>query len=83
MQTRQELENRLINRATIDETFRALLLEDPHEALRDETGATVPQDIEFTVHEESRTRFHLILPPSDRINERDLERISGGTAMGY
>lgn len=83
MQSRQELEARLINRATLDESFRALLLENPHEAVREETGTVISEDVDLAVHEEGHKRFHLVLPPSDRISERDLEKISGGTIMGY
>lgn len=80
METRHDLENRLISRAGEDEVFRSLLLENPREAVRDETGMTIPAHIELTVHEEGRASFHMVLPASPRLSEQELESISGGSS---
>ena len=78
METRRDVQERLINRAARDEAFRKLLLEDPYEAVREETGVTIPPDYSLEVHEEGFASFHLVLPATEHLSEADLAVIAGG-----
>ena len=79
MNSRLDVNNRLIDRAAKDEDFRTLLLEDPQKAIQEETGITIPSNFELVVHEETQKSFHLVLPATERLSESDLALIAGGT----
>ena len=84
METRQDVHNRLIDRAVKDEDFRKLLLDDPYEAIRKETGVTIPSNYELVVHEEGHSSFHLVLPATEHLSESDLAVIAGAQQQtGY
>jgi broad-specificity NMP kinase len=51
--TRRDLEDRLVPRAWADERFRERLNANPHAAVTEETGTTVPEAIEIEVLEET------------------------------
>lgn len=78
MQSREELEQTLVARAIDDDQFRALLLENPRDAVRQELGIDVPSQIKITVHQERVDDFHLVLPISDRLSDNELSKIIGG-----
>ena len=78
LKTRTELEAELIARVAGDDAFRARLLENPKEAIRDAAGIDIPQDFTVQVHEENSTTVHLVLPPSDQLTESDLSAVAGG-----
>ena len=81
MKTRPELDAELIARVTDDEDFRALLLENPKEAIRQATGIAIPEDFTIQVHEENSMIAHVVLPPSGQLTEADLEWIAGGNGL--
>ena len=62
--TYAELQAHVITNAFEDHNFRARLLADPKAAIRDLTGASIPDSIHVHVHQETATTFHLVLPPS-------------------
>ena len=72
------MRERLIEKATADEAFRAQLLADPQGAVRDELGLQVPDGFTIEVHEEAANTSHLVLPPSARLDEASLEQAAGG-----
>lgn len=78
MKTRPELEAELIARVAEDEGFRALLLENPKEAIRQETGIEIPEDFTIQVHEENSMTAHVVLPPSENLTEADMQVVAGG-----
>ena len=78
MMTRADVEQLLLSRASADDDFRALLLADPHKALRDATGIEMPEEINLTVHEEDSASFHLVLPAADRLTAGELAAVAGG-----
>jgi hypothetical protein len=55
---------------------------DPRAALSQLAGLDVPDFISITVHEESLTDGHIVIPaaPSDEFAEQDLEITTGGNA---
>ena len=64
MNTRAELDAELIARVSDDEAFRALLLENPKEAIQQATGIAIPEDFTIQVHEENSMSAHIVLPAS-------------------
>jgi hypothetical protein len=65
-------------RAASDPNFRALLLSDPSAAVSEVLGMPVPAAVRFTVHEESPTDIHLVIPAAVDLADADLELVSGG-----
>ena len=78
MKTRGELDAELIARVTDDDAFRAFLLENPKEAIRQASGIDIPEDFTVQVHEENSMTAHIVLPPTDRLTEADLAGVAGG-----
>lgn len=81
MKTRAELDAELIAKVTDDEAFRALLLENPKEAIRQATGIDIPEDFTIQVHEEGSMSAHIVLPPSGQLTEADLAVVAGGNGL--
>lgn len=63
--SRHELEDKVVARAWADEAFRERLKTDPHGAVAEVTGVTVPESIAIEVVEETPERAYLVIP-SDR-----------------
>ena len=77
---RRDLEDKLVARAWADEDFRARLKADPHAAVAEEIGITVPQAIEIEVLEETPEKGYLVIPVNRvAISEEQLETASGGS----
>ena len=78
--TRDQLDGLVRARLQEDPAFRDLLLSDPRAALGDLTGTEVPDFITVTVHEESLTDVHLVIPAAlgEEVTEDDLELVAGG-----
>lgn len=81
MKTVVEMEDMVRVKADEDGAFRSRLLEDPREAIKEATGLTVPEGFSISVHEESATEFHLVLPPAgSRLSDEELRGAAGGWA---
>ena len=78
METRKELEARIIARASRDHDFRARLRSDPSGTIGQELGVAIPAALSIEVHEETATTAHLVLPLSEGLNERDLQAVAAG-----
>jgi hypothetical protein len=59
---RHELEAKVVARAWADEGFRQRLRTDPHAAVAEETGFSVPESIEIEVLEETPEKAFLVIP---------------------
>ncbi len=81
MKTRAELDAELIARVADDEEFRALLLENPKEAIQRATGMTIPEEFTIQVHEENGMTAHVVLPASDQLTQEDLAVVAGGNGL--
>ncbi len=79
METQNEMRMKIVGKAIEDADFRARLLSDPKGAIGQEFGVTIPASISVEVHEESADVAHLVLPPTSRLNEGDLQAVAGGT----
>lgn len=77
--TRAELDALVAQALADNPNLRDRLLSDPRATLSEIAGVDVPEFITVTVHEESLTDVHLVIPPSvDEITEDDLELVAGG-----
>ena len=76
--THDQMRAELVDKAVEDEDFRARLVADPKAAIQDMFGFVVPDSISVSVHEESATAAHLVLPPAAKLNDVDLEAVVGG-----
>lgn len=56
------LREAIVRKATKDEAFRRLLLEDPRKALVEATGKPVPRGVEVRVYQDSRNVLHVAMP---------------------
>ena len=75
---RNEILAAVRERAESDAAFRALLLADPAAAMSDVLGMPVPDAVIITVHEESPTDIHLVIPAVSTLSEADLDLVAGG-----
>lgn len=84
-QQRKQLEQRLIEKAMKDETFRKQLLENPKEVIETEIGVKFPAGMHISVLEETAEQVFLVLPQMrlepfrEELTEAELESVVGGT----
>ena len=81
METTEEMQARIVDKAAEDVDFRARLLDDPKGAIEEELGVAIPASMSIEVHEESGETAHLVLPPDSRLSEGDLQAAAGGFIM--
>ena len=78
MKTPNEMRTNVLGKAVEDADFRAKLLNDPNAAISEELGVKVPASLTINVHEETANTAHLVIPPGSKLNENDLQAVSGG-----
>ena len=79
--TRSELEQKIIERAMKDESFRDKLKENPRDAVEETLGIKLPDDVNINVNLESANDIHITLPHvSQELSEEELSGVSGGWA---
>ena len=78
MQTAQEMEKTVLDKASEDADFRARLLSNPKAAIQQAVGVTVPEGFTIKVHEEDSTTAHLVLPPTSKLSSAELSAVAGG-----
>ena len=85
MTQRQQLEQKLIEKAMKDGTFRKLLIENPASIIESETGMKISKTIKIKVMEEDQQTVYLVLPATSlqnsdlELSEAELESVAGGT----
>ena len=79
---RNEILAAVRERAESDAAFRALLLADPAAAMSDLLGMPVPDGVLISVHEESPTDIHLVIPTVSALSDEDLDLVAGGVDWG-
>ena len=89
-----KMESFLAARATIntevaraawnDDAFRRSLVADPKAVIAKRLGQPLPAGITVTVHEESPTHFHLVIPTkpdqNTELSDEELEQVAGGAS---
>ncbi len=83
---RHEVEDRLTFRAVNDPEFRRQLVDDPHTAVREELGVSLPSEITITVLEETPDHLYLVIPQdhvraTGELSDRDLDSVAGGAIV--
>ncbi len=83
LQLRRQAEAALVDRAQSDAAFRALLVKDPHAALKTLLGTDPIPGIAIKVVEEQPGEMTLVLPAADQSELPDdlLDLASGGTSF--
>jgi hypothetical protein len=83
--SRAEMERRLVQRSTEDESFRQSLLADPKVAVEEELGTRLPEDVRVVAMEETADTVYLVLPlrstegqDAGELSDRELEAVAGG-----
>ncbi|MGF1470894.1 MAG: NHLP leader peptide family RiPP precursor [Rubrobacteraceae bacterium] len=81
----QEVRQRLVQRSVEDEVFRQRLLAEPKATIEQETGVSLPEEIEIRCVEETPQTVYLVLPPkqlvdvqSGELSDQELEVVAGG-----
>ena len=78
MQTITELRQSILDRADTDEAFRTRLLAEPKAALADEFDIHLADGFDLSIHEDSMSGAHLVLPPNPRMTEEQMAQVAGG-----
>lgn len=86
MNTRFEFEQKLIQRAWEDQTFKQELLSNPKAVYAKESGEELPKDMEIEVIQETANKVYLVLPTNPvtantsegELSEEALEAVAGG-----
>ena len=76
--TVSELRERLLDKATTDDGFRAKLIDDPKAAIKNELGLAIPDGFTVKVHEEKPDTSHLVLPPPASLSVSEMEEAAAG-----
>jgi hypothetical protein len=79
MSIRNELNEKIIERAWKDEAFKEKLLKDPKAALL-QMNPNLPDDLKIQVHEESADTIHLVLPRDPAkaaLSDQELDAVAG------
>jgi hypothetical protein len=85
MEQRKQLEQKLIEKAMKDESFRKQLIENPKEVIEAEFGKKIPESIKINVLEEDAQTVYLVLPQVSAQNsemeltDAELNTVAGGT----
>ncbi|MCC5601584.1 NHLP leader peptide family RiPP precursor [Nostoc favosum] len=84
---RFEFEQKVIQRAWEDETFKQELLSNPKAVFARESGQELPKDIEIEVLQETANKVYLVLPNNpalagseEELSEEALEAVAGGAS---
>lgn len=76
--------NRILNKASVDNGFRARLLDNPKSAIQAEFGLQFAENQEIVVHEQTGTTTHLVLPPKDKLSAVErLEAKAGASSLDF
>lgn len=78
MRNEQEIKNTLLAKASEDAEFRTKLLENPHAAVEAGVGLRIPASISISVHEESPTSLHFVIPAAGKLSKSEMQAIAGG-----
>lgn len=83
--TRTELDARVRQALAEDPTFRERLMADPRGAISALIATDIPEFVTVTVHEESLTDVHIVIPVTvgDEIHDDDLELVAGGSVCWF
>jgi hypothetical protein len=84
LQYRGDINRALSEKALNDSAFRVEFLADPKKVIAEKTGQELPAGMIVSVHEESATHLHFVLPAAatasgSQLSDEELEQVAGGT----
>ena len=82
MKSGDEMRDHMVGKATDDAEFRTRLVADPKAVLNEELGVELPDNFAISVHEDSSTHVHLVLPPSSQLDPAALEDVRAAHGSG-
>lgn len=80
--TRSHVESLLHEQLMHDPDFRGELVSDPHAVLSKLIGIEIPLFVKITLHEESLTDIHVVIPRDRALSDAELDLVAGGAAGG-
>jgi hypothetical protein len=76
---------KVLEKAYTDSSYRARLIKNSNEAIKEVVGTAMPKGVNFIVHENTTTTQHYILPaPADakaELSDVELEQVAGGKGL--
>ena len=75
MKSGAEMRDHILGKAADDAEFRARLVADPKAVLTDEFGVNLPDSFAISVHEDSSTHVHLVLPSASPLDANALKEV--------
>ena len=75
MKSGAEMRDHILGRAADDAEFRTRLVADPKAVLHDEFGINLPDSFAISVHEDSSTHVHLVLPTTSPLDLDALKEV--------
>ena len=83
--SRQDIETRLIEKCWKDPEFRKAVVSDPKGMIERHTGQKLLPHLKIFIHEEDANTLHLSIPPPPtnvtELSDADLEKVAGGTEV--
>lgn len=85
MNTRENIEALIIEKAMKDAAFRSALMENPKDTIAEEIGIKIPESVDIHILEESPNLFYLVLPPvsgnsgDQELSEQELLTVAAGS----
>ena len=78
MQTVNEMRLEVLEAIAEHPQFRQDVLQDPHQAIKDAMGISVPDNFALSVHEDAADLVHVVLPPDPSLDLEQLQEVAGG-----
>lgn len=79
-ESRKELEQRIIEKAIVDENFRSKLKDNPRETVEETLGVKLPDGLNIHINQEGPNDIHISLPmQTGELNDGELsgEQLTG------
>ncbi len=78
---------KVVEKSCGDDAYRARLISNPNEAIKEVVGIGIPAGITFRVHEDTATTLNFVLPPlpstqTAELSDVELEQVAGGKGIG-